>query len=239
MKKMLMVFTFVLSTQLMAAPNIPAAEQVGSVTVEEISAEEFDLLSTDDPTPTEQPKPITFNERMERTGKVIQVVKDLVALGETIYDLVKKGKPSNVTEYTAISVIPRDPTTKEIVDPLSMEGFSFPEERSYVAKVKNAVGKEVVTFSYKVIFSHSGSFNGKGKYLTNVMVVPGAVKTSFGWDFSATMRLSGVMNHGTKDEPVAGALVAIKYTVTSWSAAFERNDTIHVSGKGDVRNFNM
>jgi hypothetical protein len=168
---------------------------------------------------------------------VIQTARDLVALGEAFYELVKKGRPSNVTEFAPISVVPRNAETKEYVDPFDLEGFSMPVERSFIAKVKNGTGSEVVNFNYKVLYSFGGSYDGKGKYLTNVMVVPGAVRTSYGWDFNAKMTLSGVMNHGTRANPVAGAMVTIKYQMNSWSAAFERNDTIHVTGAGEMKNF--
>jgi hypothetical protein len=173
--------------------------------------------------------------KLETAGKVIQTARDMVALGEAIYSLVQKGKPTNVTEYAPISVVPRDPMTKEYADPFDLEGFSMPVEKSFVAKVKNGSGKEVVNFNYKVIYSYGGSYNGAGKYLTNVIIVPGSIKTSFGWDFNATMKLSGIMNHGTKADPVAGVMVTVKYQMNSWSSAFERNDTIHITGNGELK----
>lgn len=178
----------------------------------------------------------TFGDRVEQTGRVIQTARDMVALGEAIYELVKKGRPSNVTEYAPISVVPRDPMTKEIADLFDLEGFSMPVEKNFVARVKSGTGKEVVTFAYKVIYSYGGSYNGAGKYLTNVLIVPGSVRTTYGWDFNATMKLSGMMNHGTKADPVAGVMVTVKYQMNSWSAANERNDTIHVTGRGEFKN---
>src|SRR5690606_27407237 len=44
---------------------------------------------------------------VEKVGKVISVARDLVALGEDIYQLVIKGKPTNKTSYAPISVVPR------------------------------------------------------------------------------------------------------------------------------------
>jgi hypothetical protein len=167
------------------------------------------------------------------------VARDIVALGEAVYELVKKGRPTNVTEYAPISVVPRDPTTKEYIDPFELEGFSFPVEKNFVTNIKDGTGSNAVTFSYKVLYSYGGSYNGKGRYLTNVIVVPGSVRTSFGWDFNATMKLSGIMNHGTKADPVAGIMITLKYQMNTWSSAFERNDTIHITGNGELKNYNM
>jgi hypothetical protein len=251
MKRLLLASSLVLSASTFAAANIPLEQQISSFTVVEVTTpanlHKMTMMGLDggsnggitgggQTTPETTPPP-TIGDRADTAGRVIQTARDLVALGEAFYELVKKGRPSNVTEFAPISVVPRDPQTKEYVDPFDLEGFSMPVERSFIAKVKNGSGSEVVNFNYKVIYSYGGSFDGKGKYLTNVMVVPGAVRTSYGWDFNAKMTLSGVMNHGTRANPIAGAMVNIKYQMNSWSAAFERNDTIHVTGAGELKNF--
>ena len=172
----------------------------------------------------------------EDVGKVIAVAKDLVALGEEIYTLVQKGKPSNTTDFTSISVVPRDPISKEYVDPFEMEGCSMPTEKKYVSTIKNG-DVEAVRFEYMVLFTYDCSYNESGKFIQSAMVQPVSVKTSYGWDFNATMKVSGVMNHGTKAQPVAGAMITIKYSMKSWKMAFERNDTIHITGKGEIKNY--
>ncbi len=160
----------------------------------------------------------------------------MVALGEAIYELVRKGKPTNVTEYAPISVVPRDPITKEHVDPFDLEGFSMPVEKNYVANIKSG-GREVVKFSYKVLYSYGGTYNGTGKWLSSVIVVPMSVVTKWGWEFNASMKPSGIMNHGTRADPLAGLQVTMKYQMNGWGTAYERNDTIHITGAGHLRNY--
>jgi hypothetical protein len=257
MKSFFLITTLALSANLMAAPKLKPEQQL-TMTVEEIPVEknyvEKSIIdpgrnggggtaggstsgggSGDSDTSTTS-TPSTVNDRIDTAGRVISVARDLVALGEAIYELVKKGKPTNVTEYAPISVIPKDPDTKEAVDLFDLEGFSMPVERAYVAKVKNGTGKEVVNFTYKVLFSYGGSYNGAGKYLTGVIIVPQSVVTSFGWEFNASMKMSGMMNHGSKADPVAGVMLTLKYQMNGWSTAYERNDTIHVTGRGEIRN---
>lgn len=281
MKNLFLLATMAVSTTLMAAPNIPATEQLGTITVTEVSAAQYKAFNGpgipaglnnpynntnpgfnnfNNPLPggftggdPNQPPPTNnggYNggytggytgngsgDAIDNTGRVIQTARDFVALGEAIYELVQKGKPKNQTEYAPISVVPKDPMTKEVVDIFDLEGFSMPVEKNYIANISNKAGGQAVNFSYKVLYSYGGSYNGTGKYLTNVLILPGAVKTSYGWDFNATMKLSGMMNHGTRAEPVAGIMVTIKYQMNSWSAAYERNDTIHITGNGELKSF--
>ena len=256
MKKLLLITSLALSASVLAAPERVNPENQITITTEEITVEE-DFVTQKNLIPTTRDnnnrtpvrgrvyiddedyynnRPDQPRDRLESAGKVISAARDMVALGEAIYELVKKGKPSNVTEYAPISVVPKDPTTKEIADIFDLEGFSMPVQRTYTTKIRNGVGKVLVNFTYKVMYSYGGSYNGTGKYLTGVIIVPQSVKTTFGWDFNASMKLSGMMNHGTKANPVAGVMLTIKYQMNSWSAAFERNDTIHITGRGEFKN---
>ena len=238
-----LLITAFLSLPTLAGIEASAKYQVTTHSTVEISNDEFNKFENDDygikrAIVLDSIPPRTIDDRLNTTGKIIQTARDMVALGEAFYELVKKGKPTNVTEYAPISVVPRDPNTKEHVDPFELENFSMPVEKNFVTSIKNGVGQEVVKFSYKVLFSYGGSYNGKGRYLANVIIVPGSIRTSFGWDFSAIMKLSGIMNHGTKENPIAGVMVTVKYQMNSWIAAFERNDTIHITGNGYVKNLN-
>jgi hypothetical protein len=230
MKMLAVLVVLSLTAQVYASPVVSNAdEEIGDIVVTEIFTEEAGLKSLH----TEEPRPIDI----ERVGKIISIGKDIVALGEAVYDIVKKGKPTNTTTYVAISVVPKDPTTKEVVSPFELEGFSTPTVRNFSASVKTTTGREVVKFDYQVLYSYGGSYNGKGKYLTGVMIVPKSIETSWAWEFNATMKLDAIMNHGSKDEPVAGALVTIKYQVNGWTKSVERNDSIHLTGNGELKSF--
>ncbi len=170
----------------------------------------------------------------DKVGQVISTAKDIVALGEAVYTLVQKGKPSNTTEYAPISIVPRDPMTKEYADPFDLENCSMPVTKKFKTTVKSGP-KVVVNFDYMIVYSVGCSYNGAGKYISSASVIPSAVKTSFGWDFSASMKLSGIMNHGTKVDTVAGAILTIKYQMNSWTTSFERNDTIYITGRGELK----
>ena len=249
MKKLLLISSLLLTT------SVFADSVIGSVVTEEVTPINFQDFGDSqnfksrgkpvgkqkqDPTPEEEPVPMptpSVSDGFENAGKVIATARDMVALGEAIYQIVSKGKPTNVTEYAPISVVPRDPISKEYLDPFELEGFSIPVERSYVTRIKDLSGDDLVVFNYRVIYSYGGYYDGRGKYLTNVILVPSSVTTSFGWDFNARMQLSGIMNHGSKENPVAGLMITVKYQMNNWRKAYERNDTIHITGKGELKNF--
>jgi hypothetical protein len=169
----------------------------------------------------------------ESAGKVIKVAKDLVALGEDVYKLVIKGKPANVTSYAPISVIPR--VNGEAVDLLETENWGAPVKRSYDVKYENPYGATVVAFRYSIIYSYNGSYAGKGYYLTSVQIIPEFVRTLFGFNFTATMKLGGIQNQGTRENPVAGATLLIEYTVSSVMVANNSVDSFFITGLGGFK----
>lgn len=172
---------------------------------------------------------------LERAGRVISIARDLVALGEDIYRLVIKGKPSNTTSYAPISVVPR--VNGEIVDILDTDRWTAPVKRTFKVVYKNTYGVEVVQFTYSVLYSYNGSYDGKGAYLTSVQIIPERVRTLFGFDFTATMKLGGIVNQGTRANPIAGATLLMEYTVSSLVVAHNQTETFFINGRGSFRKY--
>ncbi len=166
-------------------------------------------------------------------GQVITVARDLVALGEDIYRLVSKGKPNVTTVYDPISVIPR--VGGKAVDILDTESWSMPSKRTYAITLKNTYNIDVVTFRYSVIFSHSGSYEGKGAYITAAQIQPDFLNVLWGFDFTATMKLGGIQNQGSRANPVAGATLVLQYTVSNIMNSRTMVDAFFISGRGQFK----
>lgn len=177
--------------------------------------------------------PVLGNPSPIDPGQVIKVAKDLVALGEDIYRLVVKGKPSNTTSYAPISVIPK--INGQPVDLLETELWKMPVKRTYQITYRNLYRMDVVVFRYSVIFSYGGTYNGKGAYLTAVQIVPESVSTMFGFDFTATMKLGGIQNNGTRENPIAAATILIEHTVSNIIHAENKTDTFFLTGRGGFK----
>lgn len=243
MKKTIALTALLVVTTVQAKTSYKSGP-LGSLEITEVTTKSMAI--NPDPTPTTTPTTPTpaptFNDRVQQVGGVIQAAKDVVALGEAIYALVEHGRPKVTTDYAPISILPRDPSNtatdpalRYAVDPFDMEGFSLPIEKMITAKVKSPTGGEAVVFQYKVIYSYGGSYNGVGKYLTGINIIPASVKVAHGWTFNSSMKLSGMMNHGTRANPIVGAMITIKYSMSSMTQAFERNDTIYINGDGSLK----
>lgn len=242
--KLALFFVLASSSVAKALPDIDAKTlsskdkkyfTVGRVVVQEITSEVSDqslrqldqTLNTGAPIPQANP--------IDQAGKVIQVARDLVALGEDIYRLVVKGKPTNTTKYAPISVVPK--INNEPVDLMETENWQLPVKRTFKASWHNLYGVEVVALTYSVFYSFGGSYDGRGRYLTAVQIIPEHVKTLWGYDFTATMKLGGIQNNGTRANPVAAATILLEYTVSTILKAENRVDTFHVTGAGGFKKY--
>lgn len=206
--------------------------EISSVTIEEVSIDVLGMERKEE-IHTQHLKGAKYNNPVENLGRVIALGKDIVALGESVYQLVLKGKPVVKTSYAPISVIPREGNGS--VDIFATEGWTAPIKRTYQIKYNNLYGVTVVHFMFSVMYSYNGSYNGAGAYLTAVQVVPEYVKSLWGWDFTATMKLGGVQNMGTKANPVAGATIMIEYTANSILENVQRTTSFFITGKGTFK----
>lgn len=211
-----------LSSLAFAKTEIPADMQIASFEVTESPVTAADLANM----------PVMLKDT--GLGSIIAIAKDIVALGEVLYPLIKRGQPEVTTAFAPINVLPINPATGRNVDPFQMENDSRPLAKKFTGVVKNGFGVQVVTMEFLVYFSAGSSFNGKGKYIQNAMVVPSMIHVTWGWDVTATMKLLSISNQGTRSQPVAGAVMQMNYTVKNLITHLEKNHLIDINGNGQL-----
>jgi hypothetical protein len=179
-------------------------------------------------------RPFDHREKLLTTvvdpGLVIGYAKDLVALGQSVYDLVQKGKPSNTTTYAPISIVPK--VNGQPADVFDLENFKVPVKRAYQVNYYNVYNANVVHFKFSIMYSYGGTFNGSGAYLTATQIIPEEVKTLWGYDFSATMKLGGMQNTGTKANPIAGVVLNLHYNINTVVKAETKVLAFFIGGNG-------
>jgi hypothetical protein len=167
-------------------------------------------------------------------GTVIAVARELVALGEILYPLIKRGQPEVTTEFAPINVLPTDPSTGRHADPFLMENTGSPVSKKFVGVVKNGFGMTVVSLEFLVHFAPGASYEGRGQYLQNAIIVPSKIWATWGWEVNATMKLQSIANQGTRAAPVAAAVLNMNYTVKNLITHIEKNHLVELNGRGEM-----
>ncbi len=156
----------------------------------------------------------------------IEVVVDrIINIGKKLWAILDAGRPVvNIKTYTA-NALPQGLTCWS-----DLTGWNVPKSKVYKVAYENAYGAEVVTFAYRVSFTAGGSLNGQGKYLTNATIMPADIDVSWGFSLDAQAEVPSVFNTGTKEAPVAGMQMLMKWQVKSVMSHLEQAETFYVGG---------
>ena len=74
----------------------------------------------------------------------------------------------------------------------------------------------VVEFTYSVMFMWNGTYDGThGHYLDHITVTPVHLSVAWGYTFQATVKIPTVVNAGSKQFPMAAAVVELDYMVST------------------------
>lgn len=169
-------------------------------------------------------------------NEVAMYVDGIIAIGKKIWPIIEAGKPVINTEgmKPSLSVLPRFNETATHAELYDMADWSPPKFVSYRVSFKNLYHREVIGFTYTVYFQFNGSYQGKGKYITSLIVQPSEVHAAWGFNFDASSELVNVANVGSKENPVASAIIKISY---KGRAINEKRNSVsfYVDGNGNMK----
>jgi len=160
---------------------------------------------------------------------IIMVVDKLIAIGQKIIPTIEKGKAVVTnSSMAAVSVLPRLEAINPVVH--DMGNWSLPVTKHYKIVYKNGLGSDVVSFVYSITYQHSGTYGGKGKYLTGIRASARSINVAWGFDLDASSQLVQISNVGTVNKVVAGATIEIQYTVKNWTRTITNVVSYFIAG---------
>lgn len=156
-------------------------------------------------------------------------LSQLITIGEKIWQIVKDGQPTLNFATNSATAVPSG-----AVCAFNLSGWSVPYARTYKLSYENLYGSSVVEFTYKVIFSYGGNYQGRGAYLANVTIHPVDIQVSWGQNFDASVNIANVINIGNSEDPVAGMEVALEWNVKNVFNNFKSRRIYFVDGRGGL-----
>lgn len=157
----------------------------------------------------------------------------IVNIGKKIWNLVEAGKPAVTVTSQVAHAMPQGITCWQ-----DLTGWMPPHSYSYRISYENKYGSKVVDFTYRLSYLYGGQVNGKGRYLAQVSIVPANLSVAWGFKFNAESSVPMVYNMGTKENPVAGMRVDIKWSVDSIVSHNEQVHSFGVDGNGQIKLLN-
>lgn len=129
-------------------------------------------------------------------------------VGKAVWDLIEEDKPVVNLEYDYATGLPDG-----VSDAGDLAGFSDLQHRSFRLYGENGFGITVYDVTFTLVHQYGGHYDGKGRYLATVGVIPSQVDVLWGYDLSAKTTEVSTVNVGTEDNPVASVTMSLRFNV--------------------------
>lgn len=248
-KALLFVLAFVLSSNRLAAQevnpaDVPVDNQHLTFSLDSVKIEKIQLLE-DDKTPTDftpdNTKKINlnnFNFQQFAGGGAgaaaagndpIAIANGMLVLGSKIWKFIEANQPVVNAEGAYAHIVPAEVQSWE-----ELENWSRPISAVYRANYKNLYGITVVDLAFRVTFTPRGTYNGKGKYIANLTVLPETLDVAWGYTVDAGAKIYEVVNRGSAEDPVAAAQLSVGWKVKTVVKSSTVNNSLFVEGDGTL-----
>ncbi len=154
-------------------------------------------------------------------------------IGQSLWNFIQSNKPCVDINSNFANAFPSG-----ITDWTQLEGWQDPISNCYQISYKNGFQMEVVRFSYCVIFTPGGDYNGVGQYLNHIQIIPSDIQVDWGYTLNAVSSIPSVVNAGTSSNPIAGAEVHMKYSVSTAIKKDSGENVYYVKGDGSFSPIN-
>jgi len=210
-----------------------------SIKIEKIQLLEDDKTATDF-TPNNTKKININNFNFEQVAGGIEnaapnnplaIANGMLVLGSKIWKFVEANQPVVNVEGAYAHIVPTEVQSWE-----ELENWSRPISAIYKATYKNLYGITVVDLGFRVTFTPRGTYNGKGKYIANLAVLPETVDVAWGYTVDAGAKIYEVINRGTVDDPIAAAQISVGWKVKTILKTSSVNNSLFVEGDGTLTN---
>lgn len=178
--------------------------------------------------------PLTSTKMLAAGGGVLLRTREFIALGKAIYKIVEAGRPVTNINSAPIEILPNSEKGNAI-SAMDLDNWRGPSVKKFRVNVKNYLGFSPAHFDFIVLFNHSGSYNGSGKYITGAQIKPTDVMVRWGYSLDATFKVQSITNRGPKSSPVASAILEIDYTIGTVLQTNTSSKLFFISGDGSLK----
>lgn len=162
--------------------------------------------------------------------KDIEVIVDqIINIGKKIFAVIEAGRPVVNLKIDNANALPKGLTCWS-----DLAGWNVPQSKVYNVQYENGFGMTVVDFTYRVLYTAGGNYNGVGKYITNATFQPANVSVGWGFNFDASATIPSVFNTGSKNDPVAGMQMNMEWKVTNVVSHEQGAESYYVSGENKM-----
>jgi hypothetical protein len=155
------------------------------------------------------------------------LLDQVINMGKKIWDIVIANRPVVDLKNDVASAVPQGISGWQ-----ALGEWQTPHSKVFTLRYKNFYGMEVVHFEYRLSYTPGGSYNGVGRYLANVSIVPSDVTVAWGYKFAALSTIANTLNVGTQTAPVGGMELNVGWSIDTPIKHIQSSGSYFVQGDG-------
>lgn len=132
-------------------------------------------------------------------GDAAVAIDQIVNIGQKVWDVIKANEAVLNVKHDYANALPKGVRSAEELD-----GFSDLQARGVRLFGKNLYGATVYDVTLTAVHQYGGSYEGRGKFLETVTLLPSFVDVMWGYTLDVGVTRISAVNHGTSQDPVAG-----------------------------------
>lgn len=158
-------------------------------------------------------------------------LNDFITLGSKVWDFIVNNKPNATYAPYRASVVPAG-----ISHWTQLRGWSKPVSRIYRVAFQNMFGMASGSFDYRITFIYGGTYQGKGKYIGQISVIPANVKLATDRSLDVKVEILEPLNFGTEENPVAGVTLQVSWSSPTTTRYQMNSAELFLYGTGEIQN---
>lgn len=162
-------------------------------------------------------------------GGVLVIIDQIVNIASKIWDIIEQNAPVANIDSRYASAVPQG-----IASWTQLSEWKKPVSYVYGFYAENFYGVTVIDVQYKVMFTPGGRYQGKGRYLTGVAVVPTLSNIAWGYRFSMKAEVpdSTIANVGTDKYPLASLQLKAAWKISTAIKESDGTSVYYIQGDG-------
>ncbi len=160
-----------------------------------------------------------------------KITDGLINIGQKIWSIIKAGQAVvNINIGPSANALPKDVKCWD-----ELENWKIPNVFRNVVKIENIYGYTLSEFQFDLIYTHGGTFNGTGKYLTHVQIFPSNVYAFWMQELNASVEIASLVNMGTTANPIAGMQVDVSWQFKNFLNEIQQSTSLFVTADGKAQ----
>jgi hypothetical protein len=166
-----------------------------------------------------------FSESSAALAEADVILDQIINMGKKVWDIVKANRPVTNVQYDFANALPKGLTSSA-----ELSDFSNVQSSSVRIWGTNGFGVTVYDVTLTAVHQFGGQYEGKGRYLETVSVVPSNLNVLWGYTVDYSVTSVSALNAGTRLNPVSSIALHAKFKVSTILKSDETNTVYQFRG---------